>query len=292
MSRPHTDKVTVPGIRARKATTGAGERIVALTSYDYPTTRALDAAGVDLILVGDSLGMVVLGHPTTLPVTLEVMLHHTSAVTRARPRALIVADMPFLSYHTGVGDAVRNAGRFVQEAGAEAVKVEGGRARADIVRALVAADIPVMGHLGLTPQSIHTLGGYRVQGKTLPQVEALLDDARALVEAGVFSLVLEAMPSPVARLITRDVPVPTIGIGSGPDCDGQILVIHDLIGFAEGAPPRFVRRYAEVGRAVTQAAETWAADVRSGGFPAERECYPCPPDVREALERAAGEPAR
>ncbi|HET6373240.1 MAG TPA: 3-methyl-2-oxobutanoate hydroxymethyltransferase, partial [Candidatus Polarisedimenticolia bacterium] len=221
MSRSPQSKVTVPGIRARKASSGrpeAGDRIITLTAYDYPTARALDQAGVDILLVGDSLGMVVLGHETTLPVTLEVMLHHTAAVARARPRALVVADMPFLSYHTGTSDAVRNAGRFIQEAGAEAVKVEGGTARLDVVAALVRADIPVMGHIGLTPQSVHTLGGYRVQGKSVGMLDALLADARGLEEAGAFSIVLEGMPAEVGGLLTRTLSVPTIGIGAGPDC--------------------------------------------------------------------------
>jgi 3-methyl-2-oxobutanoate hydroxymethyltransferase len=287
LSRLIQDKVTVPGIRARK---GSPDRIVSLTAYDYPTARALDDAGVDILLVGDSLGMVVLGHETTLPVTLEVMLLLASAVTRARPRALVVADMPFLSYHTGPADAVRNAGRFLQEAGAEAVKLEGGRSRLDVVKALVAADIPVMGHIGLTPQSVNALGGYRVQGKSAAAVDALLDDARALAEAGAFSIVLEGMPAPVARLVTESVPVPTIGIGAGPDCDGQILVVHDLLGFGESAPPRFVRRYADLSGAITAAARAWAADVKSGAFPAERESYPCPKELGAQLERRLAAP--
>jgi 3-methyl-2-oxobutanoate hydroxymethyltransferase len=280
VSRAIQDKVTVPAIRARK---GSADRLVALTAYDYPTARALDQARVDILLVGDSLGMVVLGHDTTLPVTLDVMLVHTAAVARAKTRALVIADMPFLTYHTGPGDAVRNAGRFIQEAGAEAVKVEGGRSRIDAIRALVAADIPVMGHIGLTPQSVNAIGGYRVQGRSLTQVEALLDDARALEEAGVFSIVLEGMPAQVGRLVTRAVSLPTIGIGAGPDCDGQILVTHDLIGFGETAPARFVRRYADVSAAIVEAARQFAGDVKQGNYPAERETYPCPPDLAEQL---------
>lgn len=288
MSRALHDKVTVPGIRARK---GSGERIVALTAYDHPTARALDqSAAIDILLVGDSLGMVVLGHESTLPVTLEVMLHHTAAVARAKPRALVIGDMPFLSYHTGVRDAVRNAGRFIQEAGAEAVKIEGGRARADVVRGLVDADIPVMGHLGLTPQAVNRLGGYRVQGKSLSAVDTLLDDARALEEAGVFSIVLEAMPAEVGALVTRVTGVPTIGIGAGPGCDGQVLVLHDMLGLGETAPARFVRRYADLRQAITRAAEAFAADVRTGAYPSEAESYPCPPDLsRELAARLEGE---
>src|SRR5262249_25038109 len=209
------------------------------------------------------------------------------AVARARTRALVVADMPFLSYHTGAADAVRNAGRFLQEAGASAVKIEGGRARADIVRALVTADIPVMGHIGLTPQSVNTFGGYRVQGKSPSQVESLLDDARALDEAGVFSIVLEGMPALGGALVTRAVRVPTIGIGAGHGCDGQILVTHDLLGFGESAPARFVRRYADLSAAIASAARAFAADVRSGDYPAERESYPAPADLEAELRSRA-----
>jgi len=281
MSRAIQDKVTVPGIRARK---GSTERIVALTASDYPTARALDKARVDILLVGDSLAMVVHGHDTTLPITLDLMLAHTAAVTRARPRALVVADMPFLSYHTGIADAVRNAGRFIQEAGAEAVKIEGGRARIDVVKTLVAADIPVMGHIGLTPQSVNSLGGYRVQGKSLTQVEKLLDDAAALDEAGVFSIVLEGMPAQAAHLVTRAVTVPTIGIGAGPDCDGQVLVTHDLLGFGESTPARFVRRYADLSATIADAARRFAADVQTGDYPAQRETYPCPPELEAQLD--------
>ncbi|MGH9867377.1 MAG: 3-methyl-2-oxobutanoate hydroxymethyltransferase [Candidatus Polarisedimenticolia bacterium] len=279
------DKVTVPVVRSRKASVpgSPAERLVVLTAYDHPTAVALDRAGVDILLVGDSLGMVVLGHRSTLPVTLEMMLHHTAAVARAATRALVVADMPWLTYHTVPADAVRNAGRLVQEAGAEAVKLEGGRARLEVVRALVNAEIPVMGHLGLTPQSVHVMGGYRVQGKRLSQAEAIVEDARALEEAGVFSIVLEGMPAAVGRMVTEAVGVPTIGIGAGPGCDGQVLVVHDLIGLGEITPPRFVRRYADVGRIITEAASSFVRDVRSGDFPSERESYPTPPGMEERL---------
>jgi 3-methyl-2-oxobutanoate hydroxymethyltransferase len=236
---------------------------------------------------------VVLGHGSTLPVTLEMMLHHTAAVTRAATRALVVADMPWLTYHTGPADAVRHAGRLVQEAGAEAVKLEGGRVRLEVVRALIDAEIPVMGHLGLTPQSVHVLGGYRVQGKKMSQAEGLVEDARALEEAGIFALVLEGMPSAVGRLVTQSVSIPTIGIGAGADCDGQVLVIHDLVGLGQGTPPRFVRRYADVGQILTDAARAFGADVKSGSFPAERESYPTPPDMQAHLSGpAARKPAR
>ena len=294
MSQNIQDKVTVPVVRGHKASAGGAstERLVVLTAYDHPTAVALDRAGVDILLVGDSLGMVVLGHRSTLPVTLEMMLHHTAAVARAVTRALVVADMPWLTYHTGPADAVRHAGRLVQEAGAEAVKLEGGRARLEVVRALVNAEIPVMGHLGLTPQSVHVLGGYRVQGKKLSQAEALVDDARALEEAGVFSIVLEGMPGAVGRLVTQAVSVPTIGIGAGPDCDGQVLVLHDLIGLGETTPPRFVRRYADAGRLITDAAAAFARDVRSGDFPSERESYPTPPGLEERLAPPPGQGAR
>ncbi|HKY32683.1 MAG TPA: 3-methyl-2-oxobutanoate hydroxymethyltransferase [Candidatus Polarisedimenticolia bacterium] len=289
MSQTIRDKVTVPGIRARKASRAGQERIVALTAYDHPTARALDRAGADVLLVGDSLGMVVLGLPSTLSVTLDMMVHHTAAVARALPRALVVADMPFLSYHTGPADAVRNAGRLVQEAGAEAVKIEGGRVRVEVLRALCAAEIPVMGHLGLTPQSVNVLGGYRVQGKRLSQVEVLVEDARALEEAGVFAIVLEGMPAAAGALITRSVGVPTIGIGAGPECDGQVLVTHDLIGLGEGASPRFVRRYDEVSRRIEEAAGRFASDVRAGSFPSPRESYPATAEL-DALEKP--DPAR
>lgn len=301
MSTPRKDKVTIPGIRARKvrpagdagAAPDSGphanpDRIVALTVYDHPSARILDEAGVDILLVGDSVGNVVLGLESTLPVTIQVMLHHTAAVTRAHPRALVVADMPFLSYHTGAADAVRNAGRFIQEAGAEAVKVEGGVRRAEIIRAMVDADIPVMGHIGLTPQSVNALGGYRVQGRDDDAVDRLLEDARAVEEAGAFSLVLEAIPAAVGSFITRSVGIPTIGIGAGPDCDGQILVSHDLFGLSAGSPPRFVRRYADLAETMREAVRRYAADVRAGAFPSERESYATPPELAQRLAAHPG----
>lgn len=263
-------KITVPAIRTRK---GSGRPIIALTAYDYPTASALDEAGVEIILVGDSLGMVVHGHETTLPVDMDLMVQHTAAVARARPSALVVADMPFLSYHVSREEAIRNAGRFVREGGAEAVKIEGGRRRAGIVAALTDADIPVMGHLGLTPQAFHALGGYKVQGRTPEAVERLLDDLLALEDAGVFSVVLEGIPVEAARLMTKTASVPTIGIGAGPHCDGQILVVNDLLGWNAGAAPRFVRRYANLRAAAIEAVREYAADVEAGRFPSAAESY-------------------
>ncbi|HXH29141.1 MAG TPA: 3-methyl-2-oxobutanoate hydroxymethyltransferase, partial [Candidatus Polarisedimenticolia bacterium] len=246
-----TRPVTVPDLRAAKE---AGRRIAMLTAYDYPAARLLDAAGVDVILVGDSVGNNVLGYDSTLPVTMEEMLHHTRAVVRGIRRALVVADMPYLSYQTGRRDAIRNAGRFLKDAGAVAVKLEGGRRRAPLVRALIEAEIPVMGHIGLTPQSVHLMGGYRVQGKRPDQARALVEDARALERAGAFALVLEGMPESAGRAVTEAVAIPTIGIGAGRFCDGQVLVLHDLIGLGETPPPRFARRYAAVGEAIAEAA--------------------------------------
>lgn len=264
-------KLTAALLRGHKRP--ASRPIVMLTAYDFPTARALDAAGVDILLVGDSLGMVVLGYESTLPVTMAEMLHHTAAVARAKPRALVVGDMPWMSYHTGLSDAIRNAGRFIKEAGADAVKLEGGLERLPVVRELVAAEIPVMGHLGLTPQSVLRFGGYKVQGRGEAAVTHLVDSARALEDAGCFSLVLEGIPAPAALLITAAVTIPTIGIGAGPDTDGQVLVIHDLVGFGGERVPRFVRRYADVGDIFTDAARRFADDVRSGRYPVPSETY-------------------
>jgi len=278
-------KQTVPSIRARKR---RGPAIVALTAYDHPTAAALDQAGVDVILVGDSVGMAVLGMDSTLPVTLDTMVHHTRAVCSARPSALVVADMPFLSYHVSIEETMRNAGRLVQEAGAESVKLEGGRSRVAAVRALTDAGIPVMGHIGLTPQAVHAMGGYRVQGKTPEAIQALVDDIHALEDAGVFAVVLEGLPVEVARLLTEAAAVPTIGIGAGPYCDGQILVVHDLLGWSATPAPKFVRRYADLRGACIDAARRFAADVRSGGFPALEECYVPKLHVAEPGEVGAG----
>jgi 3-methyl-2-oxobutanoate hydroxymethyltransferase len=268
-------KITVPELLQRK-TSSAGShsnKIVCLTAYDYPTARLLDEAGVDVILVGDSLAMVVLGYDSTLPVTLDEMLHHARAVRRGTKRALLVADMPFGSYHSDTAESLRNAVRFVKEAGVEAVKVEGGERRLELIARLTEAEIPVMGHVGLTPQSVNALGGYRVQGKTTDSAEQLLRDARAVEAAGAFAVVLEAVPRELAAQITRELRIPTIGIGAGPDCDGQILVTHDMLGLTFGQTPKFARQYANVGAAISKAVSEYCADVRSGGFPSDSESY-------------------
>jgi len=278
-------KITVPEVLARKG----GEPLVMLTAYDAPSARIVDAAGVDMILVGDSLGMVVLGHPDTLRVDVEDMVRHTAAVSRTAPRALVIADMPYLSYHTGPRDAVLAAGRLVREGGAEAVKLEGGRKRIPAIEALLDAEIPVVGHIGLTPQSLHAMGGYRVQGRAVSQIESLLADARALAEAGIFALVLEGVPSDVARLVTQEVRVPTVGIGAGAGCDGQVLVFHDMLGITDGPVPRFVKRYAALREDAVAAVESFAREVREGTFPAREHGYRLPRDVAEALGRRAAD---
>ncbi|HPC49551.1 MAG TPA: 3-methyl-2-oxobutanoate hydroxymethyltransferase, partial [Kiritimatiellia bacterium] len=248
-------------------------RLACVTAYDYASARLADAAGLPLLLVGDSLGMTVLGYESTLPVTLEQMLHHTAAVARAARNAMVVADMPFLSYQVCEAEAIRNAGRFLQEAGADAVKLEGGAFRAGLVSALTQNGIPVLGHIGLTPQSVNQLGGYKVQGKSREAGERLIADARALAEAGAFAIVLECTPPDIAATITAAVPVPIIGVGAGPVCDGQMLVMHDLLGLSEGRPPRFVKAYAALAETMTQAFRTYAEEVRDGVYPAHEHCY-------------------
>jgi 3-methyl-2-oxobutanoate hydroxymethyltransferase len=260
--------VTVPWVAAAP---GRGERVVMVTAYDYGQGRIADAAGVDVVLVGDSLAMVVLGHPDTLAVTMDEMLHHTRAVRRGVKRALLVADMPYGSFHLGEAQAVGNAIRFIKEAGAQAVKIEG--ARPELVAAMVAAEVPVMAHLGLTPQSVHRFGGFKVQGRGEEAREALLASALAVEEAGAFSLVLECVPADLAAEVSRRLTIPTIGIGAGAACDGQVLVFHDLLGLEERIAPRFVRRYAELGLTAREAIEHYAADVREGRFPAPEESY-------------------
>lgn len=269
----------VPDVIARK---GSGAPLVMVTAYDAPSARAVDAAGVDLILVGDSVAMVVLGYDDTLHVTVDDIAHHTGAVARTTPRALVVADLPWMSYHRSREETVGNAAQLVR-AGATAVKLEGGRKRLDAVGAILDAEIPVMGHLGLTPQSVNQLGGYRVQGKTLDAARVIVDDAVALAEAGCFALVLECVPDAVARMVTDSVPVPTIGIGAGRHCDGQVLVYHDILGFEDRVRPRFVRRYADLQSDATRGIERFAADVRAGRFPASGETYHAADTVSEAL---------
>jgi 3-methyl-2-oxobutanoate hydroxymethyltransferase len=275
-------KVTVPDLLQRK-TLAAGsqnKKITCLTAYDYPTARLVDEAGVDVVLVGDSLAMVMLGHDSTLPLTLDEALHHTKAVRRGVARALVVADMPYGSYHGDISESLRNAMRFVKEAGAEAVKIEGGERRLELIARLTEAEIPVMGHIGLTPQSVNVLGGYRVQGKTPNAAEQVLRDARAVEAAGAFSIVLEAIPRELAAEITKAVRIPTIGIGAGPDCDGQVLVLHDLLGLTFQNPPKFARRYANVGEAISKAVREYCADVESGRFPSDAESYHAPANVK------------
>jgi 3-methyl-2-oxobutanoate hydroxymethyltransferase len=262
-------KITVPIVRQRKG----GDRLAMVTAYDTPGARIADAAGVDIILVGDSVANTVLGFDETLQVDIDVMVHHTAAVSRAEPNALVVGDMPWMSYHVSRESTVVNAGRLVREGGAEAVKLEGGRKRVPMIEAIVDAEIPVMGHLGLTPQSVHAMGGYKVQGKVGSAARELLTDAVALAEAGVFSIVLEGIPDLLAGMVTREVPVPTIGIGAGPDTDGQVLVFHDLLGLTTGHVAKFVRRYADLHERAVEAMERYVEDVRRGSFPSDEESY-------------------
>jgi len=262
--------VTAPMIRARKG----GAKIRMTTAYDFPTARIADRAGADIILVGDSVANVVLGHDDTLAVNVDIMVHHTAAVARAEPRALIVGDMPWMSYHVSPEDTVLNAARLVREGGAAAVKLEGGRKRVEMIEAVVDAEIPVMGHLGLTPQSVNAMGGYQVQGKEAQAAYEMISDANALVDAGVFSLVLEGVPDRVAQIITAEIPVPTIGIGAGSSCDGQVLVIHDVLGLGGGDYlPKFVRPYANLADDAVEALERFFMDVEAGTFPSEDETY-------------------
>jgi 3-methyl-2-oxobutanoate hydroxymethyltransferase len=271
--------MSAPDVVARK---GAGTPLVMVTAYDAPSARTVDAAGADMILVGDSLAMVVLGYDDTLHVTVDDMAHHTAAVARTRPRALVVADLPWMSYHVSTTDTVCNAAQLVR-AGATAVKLEGGRKRVDAISAILDAEIPVMGHLGLTPQSVHKFGGFKVQGKTLDAARVIVDDAVALADAGCFAIVLECVPDAVARMVTDAVPVPTIGIGAGRHCDGQVLVYHDILGFEDRVRPKFVRRYADLHADATRAIERFADDVRAGTFPASCETYHAADTVSEAL---------
>lgn len=275
------EKVNAPSLKTSKQ---RGERLVCLTAYDFPTARIVDEAGIDIILVGDSLGNVVLGYGNTVPVTLEEILIHLKAVRRAVQRALLVADMPYGSFHTGADDAVRNALRLIKEGGAEAIKLEGGHKRVQLVKRLVDEEIAVMGHIGLTPQSINKLGAYRVQGKTAAAARELLDDARALEDAGAFAIVLEVVPREIASLITESISIPTIGIGAGAGCDIQVLVLHDMLGLSVGKLARFVRPYADLHKVMTDAVTRYADDVRNGTYPSEDESYALPAEAAEELE--------
>jgi 3-methyl-2-oxobutanoate hydroxymethyltransferase len=259
--------VRIPDLRAMKS---AGRKIAVLTAYEATVARLLDRAGIDVILVGDSLGMVVLGFDTTIPVTLEMMIHHTQAVKRGSTRALVVSDMPFLTYQISADEAIRNAGRLIQEGGASAVKVEGGQAILEVVRRLTDYGIPVMGHLGLTPQSVHAIGGFRQQARDEESAALLLADAKALEQAGAFSIVLESIPSDVASAVTSALSIPTIGIGAGPHCDGQVLVSHDAFGLNDQAIPSFVHQYAHLANTIVKATQAYIEDVRSGQFPGEQ----------------------
>ena len=265
---PAVKPVRVPDLVAMKQ---HGERFTMLTAYDATMARLLDLAGIDILLVGDSLGMVVMGYETTVPVTLDMMVHHCGAVARGTRRALVVADLPFLTYQIDAAETLRNAGRLIQAGGAAAVKLEGGRAILEPTRRLRDAGIPVMGHLGLTPQSVHQIGGFRPQAQTAEDAETLIEDAMALERAGVFAIVLESIPSEIAGRVTSTVAVPTIGIGAGPDCDGQVLVSYDMLGLFDAFVPSFVKQYANLGKTITEAARAYADDVRSGRFPEPEE---------------------
>lgn len=277
---PERPPVTVPQIAELK---GSGRPIVMVTAYDASSAKIAEAGGTDIILVGDSLGMVVLGYDSTLEVTVDDMVRHTAAVTRSCSIPLVVADMPYMSYHLGTIDAVRNAGRLIVEGRASAVKVEGGRKRAGVVEAMLDAEIPVMGHIGLTPQSVNAFGGYRVQGKALEQAQELIEDAKVLAATGVFAIVLECVPSQLAQIVTAAVDVPTIGIGAGPGTDGQVLVYHDLLGLFDGHRPKFVRKFADLGEVATRGMLDYVAAIRSGEFPGDQESYGLSAEVEAAL---------
>ncbi len=274
-------KITPVSLREKKL---RHEPIACLTAYDYAAARLVDEAGIDIVLVGDSLAMTVLGYENTLSVTVDEMLHHVRAVRRGVKNALLLADMPYGSYHVGGDDAVRNASRFIKEGGAEAVKIEGGEKRVDVIRRVIDAEIPVAGHIGLTPQSVNVMGGYKVQGKSLGEIEQLMRDAIALDRAGVICIYLEGIPREVAALITAEVNAPTIGIGAGPECDGQVLVFHDLLNLSFGPPTKFVRHYGDAAALTSNAVQAFAADVRSRQYPSDAESYHLPKETRLALE--------
>lgn len=276
-------RITTADVREMKK---RGQKIVMMTAYDYPTARLVDEAGADMILVGDTLGMVVLGYDSTLPVTMEDMIHHTKAAVRGSKRAMVVGDMPFMSYQTGWQDAMRNAARFLQETGCGAVKLEGGVRSAEAVKRLVEAGIPVIGHIGLTPQSVNQVGGFKVQGKTPAAAVQLMHDAQALEQAGAFAIVLELVPAPLAELLTARLSVPTIGIGAGVHCDGQVQVFHDLLGLYDQFVPKHAGRYADVGAIILDAVARYAADVRSGAFPTEKQSFKMDPAALAELRPA------
>ncbi len=278
---PTRKKVTTRSFRAKKA---KGEKLTMLTAYDYATALAVDRAGIDSILVGDSLGMVMLGYENTLPVTMDDMLHHCKAVARGAQYALLIGDMPFMSYQASVEEAVRNAGRFLKEAGMDSVKLEGGRERAAAIEAIVGSGIPVQGHLGLTPQSVHQLGGFRAQAKEAAAAIRLLEDARILEQAGCFSLVLESIPARLGRLVSEQLGIPTIGIGAGPDCDGQVLVTHDILGLFDRFVPSFVKRYADLHAEMAQAIGRYREEVEGGQFPAEEHTVEMPEEDWQAIQ--------
>jgi len=273
-------KVYLPAIRAAKEN---GEKLVCLTAYDYPTARIVDEAGIDMILVGDSMGNVIHGYGNTIPVSLDEILSACIAVKRGTERAMVIADMPFGTYHINEDDSVKNALRLMKYGGAEAVKLEGGRNRVDLVKRLVSEEIPVVAHIGLTPQSVYKMGGYRVQGRTTEQAKQLIEDAQMLEDAGAFAIVLELVPREVAAMITKQVKISTIGIGAGPECDIQVLVLHDLVGMTFGRQPRFVRQYANLRNVMTEAIQHWAKDVKSGTYPNEKESYGLTDDIKREM---------
>ncbi len=292
MSTQHTrsdrKKITTLSFREKKA---RGEPITMLTAYDYGTAAVIDRARIDSILVGDSLGMVVLGYENTLPVTMNDMIHHCKAVSRGANFALLIGDMPFMSYQISLDEAIRNAGRFLQEGGMDAVKLEGGRDRNETIKAIIGAGIPVMGHLGLTPQSVHQLGGFRAQGKSAKDAQQLFEDSQILQDGGCFSLVLESIPTRLAKLVSQRLEIPTIGIGAGPDCDGQVLVTHDLLGLFDRFTPRFVKKYADLHLEMTRAFEAYIRDVKAGEFPAQRHGFSMSDEAWEVLLRELGSEA-
>lgn len=283
MSDEKSEIITIPALHSKKE---KNEKIVALTAYDFPTAKIVDEAGIDLILVGDTLGMVVLGYESTIPVTMEEMIHHTKPVVRAAKRALVVADMPYFSFHLSIEESVFNASRFLKEAGAKAVKIEGAsKKRLILIETLVEAEIPVMGHIGLTPQSIHHLGKYRVRGRETEEAKKLIFAAKDVEKAGAFSVVLECIPAQVARIITEKLKIPTIGIGAGPDCDGQILVFHDLVGLSDGHIPKFVKKYLDLNQIIGDALESYVQDVKGGHFPGDSHSYHLKPEKVKELTR-------